>query len=480
MGAHARFFQLIWIVCICLAPYPVQAGLTELVQKVQPAVVMLTTFDIDGEISGIGSGFFVEESGELITNFHVLKDAYAAEAKTLAGEKYRIGAVIASDEAADLIKVKISAGNRRFPVVRLSEHFPVIAEKIVVVGSPLGLDQTVSEGIVSAIRKMPSIGNFFQMSAPISPGSSGSPVMNMSGDVIGVATFQAATGQNLNFAVSSRSVLEINDDLKKPSLSEWTYARSMDKPRVAAELCRKGFQFSIQGEGKKALQYYREAAEKDPRDAAAWYGLGSCYVGLDRADDALKAYRQAILHNPRDALAHYHLASYYGNIGRNEDAITSYREVIHINPEFRQAYFRLGIVYTRIGRLEEGKEAFQQVVRLDPENARAHFMMGITYGKMGRYEDALQAHREVLRINPNHAAAHYNMGLAYAMLSDPQKEMESYRQAIRIDPDFAPAHLKIGQRYDLNGDKAAALAQYKILKQLDDQMANRLFDFIYR
>ncbi len=73
----------------------------------------------------------------------------------------------------------------------------------------MGLEKTVSEGIVSAIRKMPQLGDIIQISAPISPGSSGGPVFNTSGVVIGVARATYRTGQNLNFAVPGQKVLEL-------------------------------------------------------------------------------------------------------------------------------------------------------------------------------------------------------------------------------------------------------------------------------
>ena len=92
--------------------------------------------------------------------------------------------------------------------IEVVEDLPSVAERILVVGSPMGLEQTVNEGIVSAVREVPSVGKILQISAPISPGSSGSPVINMKGEVIGVATFQLIEGQNLNFAIPGMAVLD--------------------------------------------------------------------------------------------------------------------------------------------------------------------------------------------------------------------------------------------------------------------------------
>jgi tetratricopeptide (TPR) repeat protein len=458
----------------------VQADLTRLVKTIQPAVAMVITYDIDGEVGGIGSGFFVEETGLLITNYHVLKGAYSAEAKVYDGRRFPISAIIAQDRSADIIKVAVDIGDVRVPAVAVTARLPSVAERVLVVGNPLGLEQTVSEGIVSAIREMPSIGSFFQISAPISPGSSGSPVMSMAGEVLGIATFQSLVGQNLNFAISGKSILGLSPEIERIPISEWTYALSNDKASVAAELCRKGFQFSIQGETKKALQYYREATEKDPTDPMAWYGLGYCYVGLDRAEEALEAYKQAVRNNPQDATAHFNLALFYDQAGRNRDAVQSYQAVIRLNPRFSPAYLNLGKVYAKLGLLEEGKRTLITLTRIEPDNAPAFFLLGITNEHLGQNEEALEAQGEVLRIDPSFAPAHFRTAQIHRKMGNVEEAVAAYKQTLRVDPEYAPAHFKIGEIYLSSGNKAGALAQYKILKELDPELANELFDLIYQ
>ena len=248
---------------------PASSYLIRLVQKVQPAVVTVVAYDMNGAAAGLGSGFFMDETDHLITNYHMLKGAYSAEVKTYDGKKYPIELVVAENEEADLIKVRVAIPDRDSHWVQLTDQEPAIGERILVVGSPLGLEQTVSEGIVSAIRDLPVVGKVFQLSAPISPGSSGSPVVNMKGKVVGVVSFQAVLGQNLNFAVAGQGVLNLKNMDKAQSLSEWTYGIGRKTPRLAEELCKKGFNFSIRGEFKAALNYYKEATEKSPDDAAA-------------------------------------------------------------------------------------------------------------------------------------------------------------------------------------------------------------------
>jgi tetratricopeptide (TPR) repeat protein len=457
-----------------------EVSLTRLVKKIQPAVVTVITYDIDKNVSSIGSGFFVDKTGHLITNHHVLKGAYSAEVRTYDGHEHPISIIVAEDEAADLIEVLVDISTTKVTYVTVSDKLPSIAERIIVVGSPLGLDQTVSEGIVSSIRKMPAIGNFFQMSAPISPGSSGSPVINMKGKVVGVASFQAVVGQNLNFAVSGKSVKGLKHRKSGKTISEWAFSIGEHKPWLAEELCKKGFKYSLEGEYNKALQFYEEATQKNPRNSNAWFGLGYCYAGLNKSADAIRAYKRGIRNNPEDAPAYQNLANYYNKLGHHRDAIKTYKQVIQIDPEYGPAHFNLGLLYAQLGMLVEGKDSFQEAIRINPSNASAHYYMGITCGKLGQYEKALKAHQQVILIQPNHAPAYFYIGVMYGKLGLQEKEMKAYRQAIRVNPDYAPAHLKLGEKYLIIGDKNASLAEYKILMDLDREMADHLFDLIYQ
>jgi tetratricopeptide (TPR) repeat protein len=363
--------------------------------------------------------------------------------------------------------------------IAVSDRAPEIAERIVVVGSPMGLEQTVSEGIISSVREIPTVGRVFQMSAPISPGSSGSPVVSTKGQVIGIATFQFIQGQNLNFAVTAQQIMALKKFADTKSVPEWTFDHLGSKPRVAEELCQKGFKFSIAGEDQLALQHFIKATQEDPGDAAAWSGLGSCYAGLNNSEEAIAAFQQAIQANPQDEMAHLHLANYYGKIGRFEEAIAAYKETIAINPQLEAAHFNLGMAYVQLGRYAEGKDAFETVARLNPEAAPAHYNAGIAYSQLGRFQEAIEAQKIVIRINPDFAPAYYAIGVAFGKLGRGRDEIGAYTEAIRVDPDFAPAHHAMGQAFLQRGDKTGALEEYKILKKLDDTLADNLFTRIY-
>jgi tetratricopeptide (TPR) repeat protein/V8-like Glu-specific endopeptidase len=453
--------------------------LTTLVQKIQPAVATVVAYDMDHNIANIGTGFFVDTEGHLITNHHVLAGKYAAEVRTRDGETYPVTAIVAENKSADLLKVRVDIPRNEIWPIRIGSELPTIAERVVVVGSPMGLEQTVSEGIVSSIREIPGVGQFFQISAPISPGSSGSPVVNRKGEVIGVATFQFVQGQNLNFAVSGRSILDLRSREAPRTVSEWTYHNSRNKPGLAAELCRKGYSFTINGENRKALQFFQKATEIAPDDPGSWSGLGYCYAGLEDHASAISAYKRAIHSDPENTFAHLQLGNYYRKLGQAQEAIAAYREAIRLDPDSEAAHFNLGVLLAGLGRLDAGKEEFETVIRINPNSLAAHFNVGLTYSKLGRAQDAIRAHESALRINPKFVPSHYSLGMIYGELGRPEQEIGAYKDALRIDPEFAPAHYQLGLAFLRRGQRQIALDQYKILKDLDEKMANDLFDRIY-
>jgi serine protease Do len=456
-----------------------ETDLTELVKTIQPAVATVVAYDVNGNVANLGTGFFVSKEGLLVTNYHVLFGKFSAEIKTADGGTYPIKTIIAQNQATDLLKVKVDIPADSVRWLEVSDEPPLIAQHVVVVGSPMGLEQSVSDGIVSSVRKIPGVGTFYQISAPISPGSSGSPVVNMKGKVVAVATFQFVQGQNLNFAIASQSIRDLQTNQSGQSLSEWTFNQSNQKAVLAEELCRKGFSFSINGQDEKALEYFKKAAEKDPSSTTAWYGLGYCYAGQNSYTDAIAAYRHAIQTNPTNAISHFHLGNYLNKLGRYDEAIEAFKQVVLINPEFEEAYFNLGIIYLRTGRLEEGKEAFQNVVRINPKSKTAHYNIAVTCTKLGQYAEAVEAYKKAITIQPDFTEAHFNLGVVYGELGNNKDELEEYKQAIRANPDFTPAHYAIGRAYLKRGDKAAALEQYKILKGLDEATAAKFFDEIY-
>ena len=175
-----------------------QGDLEELVSRAMPSVV---TFEVETP-SGRrqGSGFVVDSTGRILTNHHIVRDAESVRVKLASGDVYDAVAVLAADERRDIAVLQIAGFH--VPALPLGNSDSLrIGAPVVLIGSPLGLDNTVSTGILSGRRRDPEGYQLLQISAPASRGSSGGPVLSATGEVVGIAASQLPSGQNLNFAV---------------------------------------------------------------------------------------------------------------------------------------------------------------------------------------------------------------------------------------------------------------------------------------
>ena len=165
-----------------------------------PSVVLIETYGDDGKVSGSGSGFLVSADGKILTNFHVVAHTKRATVKLANEDAYDTVSILDVDKRKDIALLKIKAVN--LPYLKLGHsNSAQIGDKLYTLGNPLGVFQnTLSEGLLSGIRQMDGY-KMFQLSAPISHGSSGSPVFNAQGDVIGIVEALISEGQNLNFAI---------------------------------------------------------------------------------------------------------------------------------------------------------------------------------------------------------------------------------------------------------------------------------------
>jgi hypothetical protein len=173
----------------------------EIARKAFGSTVLLVMEDAKGQPLSLGSGFFVRD-GEVASNLHVVEGAARGYAKIIGQKaKYDIEGITAVDPDRDLVVLKISGARAGALAFGNSESVQV-GETVYAVGNPQGLEGTFSQGIVSSIREV-GTDKILQITAPISPGSSGGPVLNGRGEVIGVSVATFRGGQNLNFAIPS-------------------------------------------------------------------------------------------------------------------------------------------------------------------------------------------------------------------------------------------------------------------------------------
>ena len=194
------------------APLPAQST-ADVARMATPATVTIVTLDARGDTLGLGSGFVVTTNGVIVTNYHVMRGAVSAIIRFASGEAFDRVKALEADADHDVAVLKIPGYSLK--VLTPAASVPAVGAKLIAIGAPRGLDFTVSEGIVSAVR-MDQGRQWIQMTAPISPGSSGGPVLNDQGQVVGISTMYRTDGQSLNFAVPIKYAMGLVSDRKGP------------------------------------------------------------------------------------------------------------------------------------------------------------------------------------------------------------------------------------------------------------------------
>jgi len=172
------------------------------------STVELSTYDSKMEKIATGTGFFISNDGKIATNYHVIEDAYYIFVTLQSGLTKNIHTVVGYDEELDIAILQMNYHNS--PYLSISTREIVTGATVYTLGSPFGFTLTFSEGIISNAYRTIDFVNYIQITAPISPGNSGGPLLNVYGEVIGINTLQISIGQNLNFSINISHLIGID------------------------------------------------------------------------------------------------------------------------------------------------------------------------------------------------------------------------------------------------------------------------------
>jgi tetratricopeptide (TPR) repeat protein len=425
-------------IALCAANFTVcaeteQIDLKALAKKARPAVMLLVISDANGKEIATGTGFLVSADGKLITNFHVIEKAASAVAKAENGGLFPVEGVLASNPKNDLVLLKIKG--KELPVLTLGKSENIeVGTRVAVIGSPLGLEGTLSEGIVSAVRELMGDIKKLQITAAISSGSSGSPVMDAKGDVIGIAVAQLKGGQALNLAVLAKVAMTLIAGLKPnvapqaltPPVSTGENGITQDPDYVGAV-----YEWE---DGVKALKHAKALVARYPEHPDAFCALGHAYKLLKFVDEAVLAFRQAVKLQPDLPGSWYWLASACVDGGKLEDAIAACRQAIKLAPDNADYWDYLGTTCRWAGKLDEALAAFQQATKLEPEKAGRWSSLGLANEQSGRLADAIIGYRQACKLAPKSAGYWYLLGSAYEIDGKREDAIDAYRLATKLEP----------------------------------------------
>jgi len=425
-GNHAYyFFILAFFFLISLRLNSQTLSAEQVYEKVKDAVVVVLAYDYSDELAKQGSGVVLNDKGYVVTNYHILSGCERLEIMH-GDEIIPYVDIIGIDVEKDILILKIE--EKKFPSVKLGDVKSLkVGQRVYAIGSPMGFENTISEGIISGLRSYEEYEkNFIQISASISFGSSGGAVVNDKGELIGISTLTAKEGQNLNFAIPIDAVLgvEIGSYSKNDAYKDF-------------ELFYKGLESGRKGNHQEAIIYFSQYINKFPNDAEAYYNRG---------------------------VTKYELEDYRG-------VIQDLNEALEINPIFADAYNNRGCAKITLKDFIGAIQDYDKAIEINPHDAVAYFNRGNVKAKLEDYREAIQDFNKAIEINPNYAEAYNNRGNAKDELEDFRGAIQDFSKAIEINENDASAYLNRGiAKYNL-GNKPDACLDWSKAGELGDYNA---------
>lgn len=438
---------------------------SEVFEKVSSSVVVIMTYDSLGRGQNLGSGAVLED-GVVVTNCHVIKGATTIH---VAHQRIKYPATLRHcDWDRDICTLSV-AGFKGHAVTKGSTSRLKIGAKVYVIGAPKGLELTLSDGLISGLRPV-SGGQYLQITAPISPGSSGGGLFDDKGELIGLPTFYLTEGQQLNFAVPVEWINELP-------------IRNTPLPAEEKKTSNEWFNRAIELLGRKdwhrLIEHTLKWTKAQPRNAIASFILGNAYDEGGQLSKAIEAYQQAIHNDSNYSYAWVNLGAIYNRLNQTIDAIGAYQQAIRINPgdiSASIAWHNLGYSYYKSKQIDKAIEAYKQALSINTDYANAWFHLGLAYQDLKQTAKGIEAYKNALRINPEDSATWKNMGMLYMVSAQINKAIEVYHQAIRIEPDYAGAWYDLGIAYKYFGQPNQVMEVYKRLKTLDPELSDKFFN----
>lgn len=447
------------MVCLTIVLSSCKMTLKDIVKEAEQATFVIYTYDEYGTPKGIVSGFFIDKEGTGITNYHVLDGAVKAVLKTSDEEKYEINQVIASDRKWDIAKFTIKNDkNKTFNYLKFSNKEIEKGDKVYNISSPMGLEASVSEGIVSSLRSDGQHGNIIQVTAPISSGSSGSALLNHDGKVFAVATFKYNQGESLNFGVAINEekldLLEENEFAKRNSKFNrkdnfiiLNVPNSGDQNVVLNALEFKDdatiayFSYTNLDMSADHMLIWTKLGEGDKGflihdlDNNKKYYITSSSIGTDKENGTsvplasnykFKVFFPPIKDIPSniDIVEGYEPKSWqFRNI-----CIDEYKDNWEIDMNAYQKEYAYSNMHE--GHLADAENLFLAMLDEDPEDLQALNAMGIISFVLENYSNAEAYFTKAIEAHPNNSIGYLNRSQIYQLRGDNQSALRDLTQAV--------------------------------------------------
>jgi serine protease Do len=468
-----------------------QNSLKDLVKKNEKSVFLVQCFNKQNQIVSTGSGFFIDKSGIAFTNVHVIKDAYKAKIKTTDGKFYDIEKIIDYNSSLDVAKIKIkNLDGTNFSVTKTATKKSEKGEEIFTIGNPDGLESSVSTGIISAIRTIPDYGECYQITAPISPGSSGGALFNMNGEVIGITTFgqtdENHLNQSLNFAININNAKYINKNL---NLGIETVRTKVTFENFVSLYMR----FQLSGDYENAIKICTDQLKIKSNDGSAYHWRANTFLSINELTLAENDFNKSLIYSSSINVKEWDyigLGKIYRRSGQYEKSKESYLKAIEINNENAITYCNLAVLASNWhGPDSELVEpSYMMALKIDPSScAFGYKSIAQKFVEKKEYEKAISFFTLSIETEQNKSSTineYYNRGTCYFQLKKYSSAVNDFRNCISMMPNDIQSYLWLGLTYYEQGKKLEACSSFNKAQEInvsvgkDDKTSNQILEYI--
>jgi S1-C subfamily serine protease len=367
--------------------------------QASPAVVRVVSRDENFREVALGSGFFVTREGVLVTNYHVVKGAKFANVLLHTGATFFVDSILALDEASDLALLKVKGDNLSCLALAPTDKSLAVGDHVFAIGNPQGLTNSISEGIISGLRDEKGVPGV-QTTAAISPGSSGGPLLDDKGCVVGVTTATLRGGQNLNFAVAAPKVKTLlAKAATSPSVALASRGGTPLEPSAAKDL--ETVWDAIQnGRWSEAGGILERLRNLDRNNPLIWFQTGVLHAALGNQDMALEAFNQMIALAPENPSGYLAAGEILRKEKKYNESLVAFSKAAELSPELSVCHTRIGMVLYELGRYQESEATLQKAIRFRPDDADAYRYLALACLKLGQKDKALRAVETLKLLNP--------------------------------------------------------------------------------
>ncbi|MGI9336015.1 MAG: tetratricopeptide repeat protein [Gammaproteobacteria bacterium] len=399
--------------------------------RVSSSVVVVRALNAAGWLVAQGSGVVLSSRGDVVTNCHVVGNGLRV---TLQHARIEYPAQLTHADWGNDLCLLSAPGLSGTPAARGKTSLLNVGSPVYAVGAPLGLELSLSDGLVSSLRETVDA-SIIQTTAAISKGSSGGGLFDSAGRLVGITSYYMLNGQNLNFAIPVERV---------EALLERRYASRAGPLNSNAVWLATAIELERTRDWEGLRRHSWSRLSRNGDSAGAWAALGQALSRSNAHDRAIEAYRRALALDAGQGWAWTNLSHTYSSLGRHEAALATSTRALLLNPEASVVWHNLGVAYYGLGRYSEAVLAFHRGLERAFEAADIWMDLGSAYAAMGRHEDALGALQRAVRSDASSSTAWHRLGKSYAALAQSAEAIRALEHTVHLVPYDSTAWNDLG------------------------------------